>query len=130
MSSAHSARNRVREAILSGKMTRPDVCSKCGSNGQVIGHHNDYSKPLEITWLCLKCHRNIHPRTRRNDGTNCSQVITKRVVGRYICRRCNGEFPLYQNQRRRYCPNCFVIVSTENGKLGGRSTNANSKGKE
>lgn len=38
----------------------PDNCSKCGAIGPVDGHHEDYSKPLEVLWLCRPCHANIH----------------------------------------------------------------------
>lgn len=34
-------------------------CIKCNDpNSQA--HHHDYSKPLEIEWLCLKCHTQEH----------------------------------------------------------------------
>jgi hypothetical protein len=23
-------------------------------------HHTDYSRPLEVEWLCVSCHRNHH----------------------------------------------------------------------
>lgn len=32
---------------------------KCGSQ-KVEAHHNDYSKPLEVVWLCRKCHADLH----------------------------------------------------------------------
>lgn len=38
----------------------PTNCSKCGVFGDVDGHHEDYSKPLEVLWLCRQCHANIH----------------------------------------------------------------------
>lgn len=33
-------------------------CEICGNEAQM--HHNDYSKPLEITWLCREHHIQFH----------------------------------------------------------------------
>ncbi len=38
----------------------PKKCSECSLSGSVDGHHNDYSKPLEVQWLCRQCHANVH----------------------------------------------------------------------
>jgi hypothetical protein len=27
----------------------------------VEGHHPDYQKPMEVTWLCHDCHQLQHP---------------------------------------------------------------------
>jgi len=51
------AREAVKKAIKSGKLEK-GVCVFCGSE-DVQGHHEDYSKPLEVTWLCLKHHRKV-----------------------------------------------------------------------
>lgn len=45
-----------RNALSRGKIARPSKCSACGVACKPDGHHEDYSKPLEITWLCRKCH--------------------------------------------------------------------------
>lgn len=40
----------------------PQPCRYCG-NAEVQMHHEDYSKPLEVIWLCKickKCHRTHH----------------------------------------------------------------------
>lgn len=51
---AHSA---ISNAIRDGRLTRPTQCSQCGSEGKRIeAHHDDYSKPLEVRWLCKRCH--------------------------------------------------------------------------
>jgi ribosomal protein S27AE len=34
-------------------------CEKCG-NENTEKHHEDYSKPLEVIWLCRQCHLDHH----------------------------------------------------------------------
>jgi hypothetical protein len=43
-----------------GKIVPPDQCAECGEKGKVQGHHDDYSKPFEVVWLCGPCHNRIH----------------------------------------------------------------------
>lgn len=48
-------------AIAIGDIKPPRECSRCKKHTSVIeGHHTDYSKPLEVTWLCRPCHRDVH----------------------------------------------------------------------
>jgi hypothetical protein len=49
------ARQAVYAAIKSGKLTRRP-CRLCGEP-QTEAHHEDYSKPLEVDWLCKPHHR-------------------------------------------------------------------------
>lgn len=35
-------------------------CEKCGSSDTVHAHHDDYSKPLDVRWLCPQHHREWH----------------------------------------------------------------------
>ena len=46
----------VKNAITAGKLTRPDNCSECNATGTIQAHHDDYTKPLEVMWLCQTCH--------------------------------------------------------------------------
>jgi hypothetical protein len=55
--SVHSA---VSRAECTHRLFRPNKCSKCGQIGRVDGHHEDYDKPLEIIWLCHRCHLQLH----------------------------------------------------------------------
>jgi ribosomal protein S27AE len=48
----------VANAIRYGKLKR-QPCEKCG-NPKSHAHHKDYSKPLEIEWLCHDCHWKAH----------------------------------------------------------------------
>jgi len=55
------AREAVKRSVKSGILGKPDACSKCGAECCVLtAHHHDYSKPLDVTWLCYKCHGNEH----------------------------------------------------------------------
>lgn len=47
--------------LKTGKIKR-GVCEICGSE-EVEAHHDDYSKPLQVRWLCPKHHREIEGRT-------------------------------------------------------------------
>jgi len=48
---------KVRNAIRSGKL-RPQPCIVCGEKAEA--HHSDYSKPLDVDWLCRKHHALWH----------------------------------------------------------------------
>lgn len=51
----------VNNAIRNGKLIKPEICETCSKPGrQIEGHHNDYSKPLEVVWLCSACHKQLH----------------------------------------------------------------------
>jgi hypothetical protein len=55
-------------AIKNGKLT-PEPCEVCGKN-KTQGHHEDYSKPLDVIWLCVRHHqdRHIHLRNAKTLG--------------------------------------------------------------
>jgi aspartyl/asparaginyl beta-hydroxylase (cupin superfamily) len=52
----YAAHIAVTRALRQGKLTKPDCCDECSQEGYVESHHDDYSKPLEVRWLCKKCH--------------------------------------------------------------------------
>lgn len=59
------AARRVFQAVQNGTLERPDRCARCNAEGGVEGHHADYSKPLEVEWLCKRCHLAEHGKTLR-----------------------------------------------------------------
>jgi len=61
----YRAYRKVHEAINRGDLVRPEVCSKCGASGTIVGHHDDYDRPLEVVWLCLQCDRQLHADLKR-----------------------------------------------------------------
>lgn len=55
-----TARQQLLKAVYRGKITRPDHCEGCLAPCVPDGHHNDYDKPLEVSWLCKTCHGEVH----------------------------------------------------------------------
>jgi len=53
-----SARVQLKSAVRNGAIQR-QPCEACGQ-GNAEGHHDDYSRPLEVRWLCRPCHNAIH----------------------------------------------------------------------
>ena len=51
---AHQA---VQYALKTGQLIRPPVCESCFGFRFVESHHEDYSKPLDVNWLCKECHQ-------------------------------------------------------------------------
>lgn len=54
------ANQAVTAAIARGDII-PMPCQICGGNDSVA-HHQDYSKPLWVVWLCRGCHGAEHAR--------------------------------------------------------------------
>ncbi len=52
------AHQRVLYAVKTGRLEKRP-CESCG-NPKSQGHHEDYSKPLEVRWLCAVCHKKEH----------------------------------------------------------------------
>ena len=60
------AQNMVEKAVEKGVLI-PRPCEVCGEHGvmrdgrrKVQAHHDDYNKPLDVRWLCQKCHHKWH----------------------------------------------------------------------
>jgi len=52
------AHKSVMRAVRRGLISRKP-CEECG-DPKSEGHHEDYSKPLEVIWLCRTHHRRRH----------------------------------------------------------------------
>lgn len=49
----------VSNAIRDGRLQKATSCEQCGhdfSKFRCEAHHRDYTKLLEVVWLCAKCH--------------------------------------------------------------------------
>lgn len=60
------ARNAVKRAIGNGDLVRFNKCQDCEISCSTEAHHIDYSRPLDVIWLCDKCHRKADLGERQN----------------------------------------------------------------
>ena len=62
-----NAHLRVSRAVMNGTIKREYNCSACSYDIKVEAHHEDYAKPLEVIWLCSKCHHARHVEIRNEE---------------------------------------------------------------
>jgi len=60
------AHHLVQTAVSNGSLIRQPCCV-CGSVEKIEAHHDDYTKPLEVMWLCKLHHGQRHADLRRAD---------------------------------------------------------------
>jgi predicted DNA-binding protein YlxM (UPF0122 family) len=61
------AQGIIEKAVKRGIVINPQKCENCGDTGEfkdgrtkIQAHHDDYNKPLDVRWLCQKCHHLWH----------------------------------------------------------------------
>lgn len=88
------AHDLLEQAVEDGTLVRPDTCSACGradekfadGRSEIQAHHDDYNKPLDVRWLCQRCHHEWH---RHNTPVARKEVPTELAAVDLIC----GGFP-------------------------------------
>jgi hypothetical protein len=59
-----AAHIKLGNAVRDGRVIKPAACQSCSqvpdARHKLHGHHEDYSKPLDVIWLCAACHRRLH----------------------------------------------------------------------
>lgn len=55
-----AAHQSLNYAVRTGRLIKPKACERCGENERIQGHHEDYSQPLQVIWLCRPCHAKRH----------------------------------------------------------------------
>ena len=53
-----NARSYANTYYNRGKIKK-QICRHCGSKKTEM-HHEDYLKPLDVVWLCRRCHLELH----------------------------------------------------------------------
>ena len=101
----------VFHALKNGILVKPIGCSFCGKDVFLEGHHTDYTKALDVVWLCKDCHAAVHKnsnnppgRKRKSKSKKASEVIVvyltseqKKVVQSY-CNKINISFSMLVKQ--------------------------------
>jgi len=64
----YKAHTAVGNALRSGKIERMP-CEICGTVKNLHAHHDDYSKPLDIRWLCAEHHKKHHDKEKTKLAT-------------------------------------------------------------
>lgn len=57
------SRALFRAACKRGEIAKPSTCLDCGlgfPSSRLHGHHENYSKPFEVIWVCYVCHAKRH----------------------------------------------------------------------
>lgn len=87
----HSAHATVRSAIKNGILKRLP-CVVCGTNKKVQAHHENYSRPLDVTWLCAPHHKKRH--IELNPTNNARSTLTDAIATRIKRKLWSGHVPM------------------------------------
>ncbi len=52
-----AAFHAVNQAVKTGELVRPTVCPVCSALTFNVPYQEDYTKPLEVEWMCIGCYR-------------------------------------------------------------------------
>ena len=56
------ATTELNRAVRNGDIVK-QPCEVCGDI-EAEAHHNDYTKPLEVAWLCSRHHKRLHSKIK------------------------------------------------------------------
>lgn len=88
----YKARAAVAYALKNGQLQK-SPCVTCNTQLGVCAHHEDYSKPLQVIWLCRGCHTKEHQPTlwqSRKAGNPSLSSLTEHEVVRIRKLLCTG----------------------------------------
>ena len=96
------ANRAVAIAVRAGRLTS-QPCEVCGIIEDVNAHHDDYSKPLDVRWLCRYHHNEFHNSGDKNASSKhdkpdcscnadcCSSAVADGGTGRQGVERSDPE---------------------------------------
>ena len=90
------ASSLLRQAVAVGKIKR-GPCVECGEKN-AEGHHDDYSKPYDVRWLCKLHHLMVH---KKIGSLHPKSKLTEDLV-RNIRSECSNGKKEYVKLGRKY----------------------------
>jgi superfamily II helicase len=105
------ARRALREAVRSGRVVKPSSCQDCGRSDLLIhGHHDDYTKPFEVVWVCRWCHVERHRPPTITKAWRVDRRTTVERSGPLICRACHKEKKAEELKRDASKPGGVALI--------------------
>ena len=90
------SQNLLEQAIEDGIIARQTKCQECGHEGTfsdgrtaIQAHHTDYNKPINVIWLCQKCHHEWH----KHNAAIERMVMPSEAMPRTTIDVLSGGFP-------------------------------------
>lgn len=77
------ARQELFNAVRRGDVIPARACESCGHDFSEFdrhGHHEDYTKPLDVRWLCVPCHRDAHSGNGAIDMEGLGRYVDARMA--------------------------------------------------
>ena len=109
---AYKAQTALGNALRDGKISK-EPCTFCSTERHVHGHHRDYSRPLEVVWLCAKCHHRLHTRrlSRKAQGERRQDpgLVGEGAIG--CLTAIDSHDPRANRSRNSACFSCHLTVS-------------------
>jgi hypothetical protein len=101
------ARAVAKVYLARGKIQRQPCC-ECGQHRAQM-HHEDYSRPLDVMWLCRRCHMKHHyPNAERNQTRPKRRYRKAADLGVEVGMCACGRGPKRPNQRN--CRECHALA--------------------
>ena len=76
------ARLQVRVAVKKGILKKLP-CKVCGIKARLQAHHEDYSKPLEVVWLCATHHYDLHQKENPPHKLYNHMALERHILKRF-----------------------------------------------
>ncbi|MEE9354749.1 MAG: hypothetical protein V3U75_04090 [Methylococcaceae bacterium] len=70
----NKASSRVQWAVRRGWIEKQEYCSVCDAKDNVEAHHYNYDDPLEVEWICKRCHVRFHKEIYNHLTMKCEDM--------------------------------------------------------